>query len=199
MPVYSDEISIIRVLHLPALGAKKNRREGQGTNEIGSPVAADRYFWDELSPLSHTTFVTEPIRTAAGFRRAGLRTRVPHAQPSLDSVWPQSPILPGLPFGDAVPYPAKRWPSKVSWYLDAPLCYPMYLVLVTIMGLVFGAETALLAHEAERRNEENIIRREARRDLARRGLVGTETEIAKWRAARETVIDSNTNPPDTKH
>ncbi|KAM6495739.1 hypothetical protein JOM56_008445 [Amanita muscaria] len=54
----------------------------------------------------------------------------------------------------------------------------------TIAGLTFGAENALLAHEAVKRKEENLIRREARIDLARQGLVGTETEIAKWRAAR---------------
>lgn len=40
-----------------------------------------------------------------------------------------------------------------------------------------------MAHEAARRREENLIRREARIDLARQGLVGTETEIAKWRAS----------------
>jgi len=40
-----------------------------------------------------------------------------------------------------------------------------------------------MAHEALRRREENIIRREARLDLARQGLIGTETEIAKWRAS----------------
>ncbi|TFK43341.1 hypothetical protein BDQ12DRAFT_175003 [Crucibulum laeve] len=55
----------------------------------------------------------------------------------------------------------------------------------TISGLVFSAEGALLEHEAIRRREENIIRREARLDLARRGLVGTETEITKWRTAKE--------------
>lgn len=55
----------------------------------------------------------------------------------------------------------------------------------TIFGLVFGAESALLTHETMRRREEAVIRREARLDLARQGLVGTETEIAKWREARE--------------
>jgi hypothetical protein len=40
-----------------------------------------------------------------------------------------------------------------------------------------------MVHEAARRREENIIRREARLDLARKGLVGTETEIAKWKAS----------------
>lgn len=59
---------------------------------------------------------------------------------------------------------------------------------VTIFGLVFGAENALIAHENERRREENIIRREARIDLARQGLVGTETEIAKWKAAKKAEL-----------
>ncbi|KAF6762882.1 hypothetical protein DFP72DRAFT_570861 [Ephemerocybe angulata] len=51
----------------------------------------------------------------------------------------------------------------------------------TCAGLVFGAETALLEHETARRVEENAIRRAARIDLARQGLIGTESEIAKWR------------------
>lgn len=62
--------------------------------------------------------------------------------------------------------------------------------IVTMCGLIFGAEDALLAHEAERRREENIIRREARYDLARRGLIATETEIAKWKEARARPVDS---------
>ena len=60
---------------------------------------------------------------------------------------------------------------------------------VTIFGLVFGAESALIEHENIRRREENILRREARLDLARRGLVGTETEIANWKAAREQALE----------
>lgn len=59
----------------------------------------------------------------------------------------------------------------------------------TICGLIFAAENALLAHESERRREENIIRREARYDLARRGLIATETEIAKWKEARVRSAD----------
>ncbi|KAF9535085.1 hypothetical protein CPB83DRAFT_843446 [Crepidotus variabilis] len=54
----------------------------------------------------------------------------------------------------------------------------------TITGLVFSAETALMAHENIRRREENQLRREARLELARKGLIGTETEIANWKAAR---------------
>jgi len=60
-----------------------------------------------------------------------------------------------------------------------------FLVSVfTIFGLVIGAENALLSHEAERRQTESTLRKEARIELARRGLVATETEIAKWKAER---------------
>lgn len=64
---------------------------------------------------------------------------------------------------------------------------------VTIAGLVIGADNALLTHEAERRQSEHAIRREARIDLARRGLVGTETEIAKWRAERARQMEERAN------
>ena len=60
--------------------------------------------------------------------------------------------------------------------------------IVTMSGLVFGAESALIEHENRRRREENILRREARLDLARRGLVGTETEIARWKLDRQEQI-----------
>ncbi|KAJ6599250.1 hypothetical protein DFH09DRAFT_29876 [Mycena vulgaris] len=51
----------------------------------------------------------------------------------------------------------------------------------TVFGLVIGAETALQEYEAVRRWEENTIRKEARLDLARRGIIPTETAIRKWR------------------
>jgi hypothetical protein len=54
-----------------------------------------------------------------------------------------------------------------------------------IAGLVFGAESALQRYENVRRREGNVIRREARIDLARRGLIATETEIANWQAEKE--------------
>lgn len=60
-------------------------------------------------------------------------------------------------------------------------------------GLVIGADNALLTHEAERRQSEHAIRREARIDLARRGLIGTETEIAKWRAERARQMEERAN------
>jgi hypothetical protein len=67
---------------------------------------------------------------------------------------------------------------------------------VTIAGLVIGADNALLTHEAERRRSEHAIRREARMDLARRGLIATETEIAKWRVerTRQSEEQANANP-----
>ena len=54
-----------------------------------------------------------------------------------------------------------------------------------MVGLTFGAERALIAHETQRRVEENAIRRQARLELAQRGIIPTETEITKWRIQRE--------------
>ncbi|PCH41440.1 hypothetical protein WOLCODRAFT_137390 [Wolfiporia cocos MD-104 SS10] len=73
------------------------------------------------------------------------------------------------------------WPA----FRRQTLPFKCFLVSIsTVFGLVIGAENALMAHEAERRQTETALRKEARIDLARRGLVATETEIAKWRAAR---------------
>lgn len=58
-------------------------------------------------------------------------------------------------------------------------------LLVTIFGLVTGADNALLSHEARQRVQETAIRKEARLDLARQGKVGTESEIARWKKERE--------------
>jgi hypothetical protein len=56
--------------------------------------------------------------------------------------------------------------------------------LVTIYGLISRADTALLSHENYQRLTENDLRREARIDLARRGLVATESQIMKWKDER---------------
>ncbi|KAJ3761659.1 hypothetical protein EV360DRAFT_37386 [Lentinula raphanica] len=59
------------------------------------------------------------------------------------------------------------------------------LSMFCVAGVVFGAERALIAHEAQRRLEENHMRRLARLDLTKQGIVPTETEIAKWRESNE--------------
>ena len=59
---------------------------------------------------------------------------------------------------------------------------------VTIFGLVYYADKALLSHEKDLRVRETALRREARIDLAKRGLVGTETEIARWKEEREARL-----------
>jgi hypothetical protein len=52
-------------------------------------------------------------------------------------------------------------------------------------GLVFEAERALTKYQAIKRREENAIRREAKIALAKQGLVGTESEISRWRDEQE--------------
>ncbi|KAG1715936.1 hypothetical protein ID866_1225 [Astraeus odoratus] len=73
------------------------------------------------------------------------------------------------------------WP----FFRQQTLPFKSFLVSMSaIFGLVIGADHALLSHEAERRRSENAIRRQATLDLSRRGMVPTETAIAKWRAER---------------
>ena len=55
----------------------------------------------------------------------------------------------------------------------------------TIAGLVFGAEKYLLRFESQQRESENDMRRQARNDLARQGIIATETEIKKWKTQRD--------------
>lgn len=95
--------------------------------------------------------------------------------------------------------------AHYAWPLFRRQTLPFKAFLIsgfTIAGLVIGADNALLTHEAERRLTEHAIRREARIDLARRGLIGTETEIAKWRAERTRQMEERAdrdsgNPRDT--
>ncbi|KAF9779489.1 hypothetical protein BJ322DRAFT_1013305 [Thelephora terrestris] len=59
-----------------------------------------------------------------------------------------------------------------------------FLVTITaVFGFTLSADQALLRFETRRRIEDSAIRKEARMELAKRGLVPTETEIAKWREA----------------
>ncbi|KAI0254322.1 hypothetical protein BJV78DRAFT_1186955 [Lactifluus subvellereus] len=70
------------------------------------------------------------------------------------------------------------WPA----FRRQTLPFKGFLISIfTIYGLVSSADTALLSHENRQRLTENELRREARIDLARRGLVATESQIMKWR------------------
>lgn len=53
-----------------------------------------------------------------------------------------------------------------------------------MFGLVIYAESALQSLEQEQRRTETKLRKEARLELSHRGIVPTETEIAKWKARR---------------
>lgn len=75
--------------------------------------------------------------------------------------------------------------SGTAEWMFTIYCSPVQHPQVTIYGLVTAADEALLSHEHKQRLEETHLRREARIDLARRGMVATETEISKWKAERE--------------
>ncbi|KAF5369905.1 hypothetical protein D9758_001232 [Tetrapyrgos nigripes] len=79
------------------------------------------------------------------------------------------------------------WPA----FRRQRLPFKAYLLSGFIMtGLVFGAEGALLKHEAQRRQEENMLRRQARLELSQRGIIPTETEITRWMTERSSQSDS---------
>ncbi|KAI6105736.1 hypothetical protein EDD17DRAFT_1473439 [Pisolithus thermaeus] len=80
------------------------------------------------------------------------------------------------------------WP----FFRHQTLAFKSFLVSTSaVFGLAIGADNALLSHEAERRRSENAIRRQATLELTRRGMVPTETAIAKWRA--EKIQQSSAN------
>lgn len=59
----------------------------------------------------------------------------------------------------------------------------------TIFGFVVGADTVLLNHEGRQRSEEDLIRGVARRELAKKGILASETEIEKWKeSTRERLL-----------
>ena len=67
---------------------------------------------------------------------------------------------------------------------------------VTVFGLVHYAESALQQLEADQRRTESLVRKEARIDLARRGIVATETAIAHWRTEREAAAAAKSATDD---
>ncbi|KAI0092794.1 hypothetical protein BDY19DRAFT_507453 [Irpex rosettiformis] len=74
------------------------------------------------------------------------------------------------------------WPA----FRRQTLAFKGFLTMACgIFGMVLYAENALQALEKEQRHTEGAIRKEARLDLTRRGIVPTETAIAVWRQERE--------------
>jgi len=57
------------------------------------------------------------------------------------------------------------------------------VTIATVFGFTLSADHALLKFETSHRVGEAAVRKEARMELAKRGLVPTETEISKWREA----------------
>ncbi|KIJ70271.1 hypothetical protein HYDPIDRAFT_78546 [Hydnomerulius pinastri MD-312] len=94
----------------------------------------------------------------------------------------------------AVTFAHFTWP----FFRRQTLPFKTFLVSIFgVFGLVIGADNALISHEAERRQSEQAIRKLARMDITRRGLVPTETAIAEWRAerAKQESEASNSKQP----
>ncbi|KAI0786376.1 hypothetical protein C8Q75DRAFT_771524 [Abortiporus biennis] len=73
------------------------------------------------------------------------------------------------------------WP----FFRRQTLAFKAFLVTgCTVFGLVIYAEDALQTLEVQQRKTETLMRKEARIELSRRGILPTETEIAKWKAER---------------
>lgn len=58
----------------------------------------------------------------------------------------------------------------------------------SVTGLVMGADNYLLKYESQQRYQENELRRKARNDLARQGIIATESEIRRWKQRKEAEI-----------
>jgi hypothetical protein len=72
------------------------------------------------------------------------------------------------------------------------MCLPLSrLAKACIFGLIIYAEGALQKLEAEERLRESAIRKEARIELTRRGMVPTETAIAQWKEERLRALAAN--------
>ncbi|WFD32389.1 hypothetical protein MSPP1_003435 [Malassezia sp. CBS 17886] len=52
--------------------------------------------------------------------------------------------------------------------------------LLTVSGVVFGAESALHQYETSKRSHDNLIRHKAMREIGQRGLIASESEISRW-------------------
>lgn len=82
----------------------------------------------------------------------------------------------------------------------SPLCSRQTLALkgflvssASVTGLVMGADNYLLKYESQQRYHENELRRKARNDLARQGIIATESEIRRWKLQKEAEIQEAEN------
>ncbi|MBW0525029.1 hypothetical protein O181_064744 [Austropuccinia psidii MF-1] len=62
----------------------------------------------------------------------------------------------------------------------------------TMSGMVIWADHYLLKHEKYLRKADDIMRRQARKELAERGLIATETELNKWKQEQLIKVKNNT-------
>ncbi|TDL29298.1 hypothetical protein BD410DRAFT_14800 [Rickenella mellea] len=83
------------------------------------------------------------------------------------------------------------WPG----FRRQTLAFKAFLVSgFTIFGLVTWADHALLSHESDKREADSQLRISARREIARKGMIPTETAIAKWKAERNSPSQQGERP-----
>ncbi|KAG0146861.1 hypothetical protein CROQUDRAFT_92170 [Cronartium quercuum f. sp. fusiforme G11] len=76
------------------------------------------------------------------------------------------------------------------------LAFKAFLVSSGSMaGMVIWADHYLLRHERIVRKTDDLMRRQAREDLGRRGIIATESELTKWK--KEQLDSLRTSPPSS--
>ncbi|KAH9442870.1 hypothetical protein MJO28_014195 [Puccinia striiformis f. sp. tritici] len=70
------------------------------------------------------------------------------------------------------------WP----FFRKQTLAFKGFLISsATMSGMVIWADYYLLRHEKKIRRADDMMRRQARKDLGERGIIATESELNKWK------------------
>lgn len=81
------------------------------------------------------------------------------------------------------------WP----FFRKQTLAFKSFLVSsATMSGMVIWADYYLLRHEKQIRKADDMMRRQARKELGERGIIATETELNKWKQEQLASIKHET-------
>ncbi|KAA1132701.1 hypothetical protein PGTUg99_016443 [Puccinia graminis f. sp. tritici] len=86
------------------------------------------------------------------------------------------------------------WP----FFRKQTLAFKGFLVSsATMSGMVIWADYYLLRHEKKIRRADDMMRRQARKELGERGIIATETELNKWK--QEQLASIRNQSSSTNH